>query len=289
MKGIIIKGIGGFYYIKTENGVFECKARGKFRNKGLTPVVGDSVTITLKDNKGAIEDIDERKNELIRPSVSNISQALIVFALKNPNINLELLNKFILQCELKNIKSVICFNKVDLVENYEEHEAIKMIKSAEYECIFLSAKAGKGLDIIKDKLKDNVTVFCGPSGVGKSTILNGIVGREVMETGSISDKLKRGKHTTRHSELVEVNEGLVVDTPGFSTLELIFENKEEVQDYFPDFSDYRQNCKFNGCLHYKEPGCQVKSAVEENKIDNNRYQFYVKTLEEAIKGGKNKW
>lgn len=289
MEGTIIKGIGGFYYVKTDNGICECKARGKFRNKGLTPMVGDSVIISAKDNNGAIEEIKERNNELIRPSVSNVSQAFIVFALKNPDINLELLNKFLLQCELKNIKSVVCFNKIDLVDNYEEHEAVRMVTSAGYECLFLDAKKEVGLDKLKEKLKNNVTVFCGPSGVGKSTILNGIVGREVMETGSVSDKLKRGKHTTRHSELVEVFGGFVVDTPGFSTLELDFESKEELQDYFPEFSQYKFECKFNGCLHYKEPGCEVKKAVDEGEIDLSRYQFYIKTLEEVIKGGKNKW
>ncbi|QGU95249.1 ribosome small subunit-dependent GTPase A [Clostridium bovifaecis] len=289
MEGTIIKGIGGFYYVKTDNGICECKARGKFRNKGLTPMVGDSVIISAKDGNGAIEEIKERKNELIRPPVSNISQAFIVFALKNPDINLELLNKFLVQCELKNIKSVVCFNKVDLVDNYEQHEAVKMIINAGYNCLFLNAKKEIGLDGLKEKLKDNVTVFCGPSGVGKSTILNRIVGRTVMETGSVSDKLKRGKHTTRHSELVEVHGGFVVDTPGFSTLDLNFESKEELQDYFPEFSQYKHECKFSGCLHYKEPGCEVKKAVDEGDIDLNRYQFYIKNLEEVIKGGKNKW
>ncbi|MFU0823929.1 ribosome small subunit-dependent GTPase A [Clostridium sp.] len=289
MEGTIIKGIGGFYYVKTDNGVYECKARGKFRNKGLTPMVGDSVIITVKNNNGAIEEIKERKNELIRPAVANISQAFIVFALKNPDINLELLNKFLLQCEVKNIKSVVCFNKIDLTNNYKEHEAVKMINSAGYEYIFLNAKNKTGLDKLKEKLKDNVTVFCGPSGVGKSTILNGIMGREIMETGNISDKLKRGKHTTRHSELVEAYGGFVVDTPGFSTLELEFDNKEEIQEYFPEFSSYKQGCKFNRCLHYKEPQCEVKNAVDEGKINLSRYTFYLKTLEEVTKGGRNKW
>lgn len=290
MEGTIIKGIGGFYYVKANGVIYECKARGKFRNKGLTPIVGDTVVITPnEDNYATIEEIKMRKNELIRPLVSNISQAFIVFALKNPEINLELLNKFILQCEYKNIKSIICFNKTDLVENYEEHEAVEMIRNAGYECIFLNTKAGNGLDLINGKLKDNVTVFCGPSGVGKSTILNRIVGRNIMETGNISDKLKRGKHTTRHSELVEVNGGFVVDTPGFSTLELNLEEKVELQEHFPEFHGYKDHCKFNGCLHYKEPACEVKNAVEEGKIHIKRYEFYIRTLEEIIKGEKNKW
>lgn len=289
MEGTILKGIGGFYYVKTDEGIFQCKARGKFRNKGLVPMVGDKVIISVKNNEGAIESICERKNQLIRPAIANITQSFVVFALKNPDINLELLNKFLLQCEQKDIDAIICFNKVDLVQDYMQHKAIKMVKMAGYECVFLNAKLGVGLEQIENKLKDKVSVFCGPSGVGKSTILNKIVGKELMETGDISEKLKRGKHTTRHSELVEISGGFLVDTPGFSTLELKFENKETLQNYFPEFYKYNGECKFSGCMHYKEPACSIKKAVEEGKIDLNRYEFYIKTLEEIIRGGKTKW
>lgn len=289
MEGTIIKGIGGFYYVKVEDQIIECKARGKFRNKGMSPIVGDKVMLTVDNNKGAIEKIFERKNELIRPLVSNITQAFVVFALRNPDINLDLLNKFLVQCELKNIKAIVCFNKIDLLEDYREDEAVKMIEGAGYEHVFLNAKKEVGLEIIKSKLKDNVTVFCGPSGVGKSTILNSIVGKKLMEIGEISEKLKRGKHTTRHSELVEISGGFVVDTPGFSTLNLNVEEKEELKNYFPEFWEYEDQCKFTGCMHYKEPSCAVKKAVDDNIINKNRYEFYIKTLEEIIKGGKNKW
>lgn len=289
MEGTIIKGIGGFYYVKVEDQIIECKARGKFRNKGMSPIVGDKVMLTVDNNKGAIEKIFKRKNELIRPLVSNITQAFVVFALRNPDINLDLLNKFLIQCELKNIKAIVCFNKIDLLEDYREDEAVKMIEGAGYEHVFLNAKKEVGLEIIKSKLKNNVTVFCGPSGVGKSTILNSIVGKKLMETGEISEKLKRGKHTTRHSELVEISGGFVVDTPGFSTLNLNVEEKEELKNYFPEFWEYEDQCKFTGCMHYKEPGCAVKKAVDDNIINKNRYEFYIKTLEEIIKGGKNKW
>lgn len=289
MEGTIIKGIGGFYYIKTEDCIIEAKARGKFRNKGLTPMVGDKVIITIKDNQGAIEEICNRKNELIRPAVANISQSFVVFALKNPDINLDLLNKFLLQCEIKQIKSIVCFNKIDLMDDFTDHDAVKMVESAGYEYVFLNAKTGSGLEQIRNRLKDNVTVFCGPSGVGKSTILNKIVGEELMETGSISDRLKRGKHTTRHSELVEISGGFLVDTPGFSTLDLNFDSKEEIQDYFPEFRPYKDNCKFNSCIHYKEPGCKVKDALNEGKINTKRYEFYIKTIEEINRGGKSKW
>lgn len=289
MEGTIIKGIGGFYYVKINNDIIECKARGKFRSKGLVPMVGDNVIISIKNNQGAIEDICKRKNQLIRPAVSNISQAFIVFALKNPEINLELLNKFLLQCEMKNIKSVVCFNKIDLEENFINHEAVKMVESAGYEYVFLNAKKGIGLDKIKDKFKGNVTVFCGPSGVGKSTILNKFVGTELMATGDISEKLKRGKHTTRHSELIEISGGFLVDTPGFSTIELSIDSKECLKEFFPEFFRYDSQCKFNGCMHYKEPGCSIKEALDKGEININRYNFYTKTLEEIIKGGKDKW
>ncbi|GAB6149808.1 ribosome small subunit-dependent GTPase A [Clostridium novyi] len=290
MEGIILKGIGGFYYVKTEERVYECKARGKFRNKKLTPMVGDRVIITPNDNNyGAIEEICTRDNYLIRPQVANISQAFIVFALKNPDVNLDLLNKFLIQCELKNIKSIVCFNKIDLYGDYENHEAVKMVSDAGYDYIFLKAKEETNLDELKSKLKGNINVFCGPSGVGKSTILNKLVGKEVMETGIISERLKRGKHTTRHSELVEVNNGFVVDTPGFSTLDLKFASKEELKDYFREFYEYKDQCKFNGCLHHKEPKCGVKDAVNNEEINKDRYEFYVKTLEEIIQGGRNKW
>lgn len=289
MEGTIIKGIGGFYYVKVDNNIIECKARGKFRNKGLIPMVGDKVIISTKNNQGAIEDICERKNQLIRPAVSNISQAFVVFALKNPEINLELLNKFLLQCEMKNIKAIVCFNKIDLDENFTDNEAVKMIESAGYEYVFLNAKKGIGLDEIKDKFKGNVTVFCGPSGVGKSTLLNKFVGTELMATGDISEKLKRGKHTTRHSELIEISGGFLVDTPGFSSIELSIESKESLKEFFPEFFKYDSQCKFNGCMHYKEPGCRIKEALDEGEVNISRYDFYIKTLEEIIKGGRDKW
>lgn len=289
MQGTIVKGIGGFYYIKVNERVVECKARGKFRHSELTPMVGDKVEITLKDEKGVIDKIYPRDNELIRPAVANVTQALVVFALKNPEINEDLLNKFLMNCEYNNLKVVVCFNKLDLIPEKERNEIVDMIKSAGYEIIFLKAKEGYGIQLIKEKLKDNVTVLCGPSGVGKSTILNKIAGRELMETGEISEKLRRGKHTTRHSELIDIGEGFIVDTPGFSSLDLDFLMKEEVQSCFPEFIDYIGNCRFTGCIHFKEPGCAIKQAVADGKINNKRYEFYIKTLEEVINRRNKQW
>jgi ribosome small subunit-dependent GTPase A len=282
MQGTIIKGIAGFYYIKTDEGIIECKARGKFRHNELTPMVGDIVEITVKNGKGVIDKIHKRSNQLIRPAVSNVTQALVVFAVKNPEINEDLLNKFLINCEFNNLKVVLCFNKLDLTSNDEAKEIIDMIKSTGYEILFIKAKEGYGIEQIKEKLKNNITVLCGPSGVGKSTILNKIAGRELMETGEISEKLRRGKHTTRHSELIDVGHGFVVDTPGFSSMDIDFISKDELEECFPEFKEYIGGCKFTGCLHYKEPNCAIKNAVENSEIHVKRYEFYVKTLEEIM-------
>ena len=282
MEGTIIKAISGFYYVKTDHEVIECKARGKFRYTELTPMVGDKVEISVKDNKGVVEKVFKRHSQLIRPVVANITQAFVVFSLKNPDLNLNLLNKFLLLCEFNNLKAIVCFNKMDLISAEEKKEAIDMVESAGYEVLFLKAKEGYGLQVIKEKLADNLSVFCGPSGVGKSTILNNIVGREAMLTGEISAKVGRGKHTTRHSELIDVEDGFVVDTPGFSSLDLSFIPKEKIQYCFPEFLDYINECRFTGCLHYKEPNCAIKEAVSKNIVNTKRYEFYVKTLEETF-------
>ncbi|NMM65639.1 ribosome small subunit-dependent GTPase A [Clostridium sp. P21] len=289
MEGTIVKGIAGFYYIKTDKDIVECKARGKFRHNELTPMVGDKVEIAIKNGKGVINKICPRINKLIRPSVANVTQALVVFALKSPEINEELLNKFLLNCEYNNLKVIVCFNKLDLALQEKTNEIVEMIKSAGYETMFLKAKEGYGIDLIREKLQDNVTVLCGPSGVGKSTILNAIMGKEVMATGEISERLRRGKHTTRHSELIDIGDGFLVDTPGFSSLEIELISKEELQQCFPEFDSYIGGCKFSGCSHYKEPGCAVKKAVEQKEINEKRYKFYIKALEEIIERKNKQW
>lgn len=284
MQGTIIKGIAGFYYIKTADTIIECKARGRFRYDELTPMVGDIVEITVKNNKGVIDKISKRSSELVRPSVANVTQAYVIFSLVNPDLNLDLLNKFLIICEYHNLKVTVCFNKLDLISDIEAFAAINMVKKSGYKVVFLKAKERIGLQELMDDLQGNITVFCGPSGVGKSTILNNLVGREAMETGSISEKSGRGKHTTRHSELIEVNNGFVVDTPGFSSLELDFIPKNEFQWYFPEFSEHANSCKFNTCVHHKEPDCAVKKAVLNKEICEERYDFYVRTLEQLSNG-----
>ena len=282
MEGIIIKGIGGFYYIKTDEGIIECKARGKFRYNSLKPMVGDRVTIKVENGKGVIEDIHERSSELIRPTVANVTQAFVVFAIKNPDINLDLLNRFLTLCEYNDIHAVVCLNKEDLCTEVEKENLKELINDIGYEVLFINAKEGKGFDALKERLEHNITVLCGPSGAGKSTLLNSFIDREHMETGSVSEKIGRGKHTTRHSELIDVDNGYLVDTPGFTTLDVTFIDRDSLKYCFPEFNDYNNLCKFNGCNHYKEPKCAVKEAVEEGKINKLRYDFYIKTLEEII-------
>ncbi|MDM0468191.1 ribosome small subunit-dependent GTPase A [Clostridium perfringens] len=282
MEGIIIKGIGGFYYIKTDEGIIECKARGKFRYNSLKPMVGDRVTIKVENGKGVIEDIHERSSELIRPTVANVTQAFVVFAIKNPDINLDLLNRFLTLCEYNDIHAVVCLNKEDLCTEEEKENLKVLINDIGYEVLFINAKEGKGFDALKERLEHNITVLCGPSGAGKSTLLNSFIDREHMETGSVSEKIGRGKHTTRHSELIDIDNGYLVDTPGFTTLDITFIDRDSLKYCFPEFNDYNNLCKFNGCNHYKEPKCAVKEAVEEGKINKLRYNFYIKTLEEII-------
>lgn len=290
MNGKIIKGIGGFYYIKTDEGLIECKARGKFRHKDIKPMVGDNVTIKIENGKGVIEEIHKRKSELLRPTVANVSLAFIVFAVKNPDINFDLLNKFLILCEYNSIDVVVCLNKVDLVSEDEKLEIKKKINDIGYEVLFINAKKGIGIEKLENKLKGNTTVLCGPSGAGKSTLINKLANKEHMETGKVSKKLGRGKHTTRHSELIDVGNGYIVDTPGFSTLEIKdLMDKDELKYCFPEFIEYNDKCKYRGCLHYKEPKCIVKQSVEEGKINKYRYEFYIRTLEQIIEEEKNKW
>lgn len=285
MIGTIIKGIGGFYYVKIDDKVIECKARGKFRYKELAPVVGDKVDIEVSNDKGVIEKIHERKSYLIRPTVANVTQAFVVFAAKSPDINFDLLNNFLALCEYNHVKAVICINKIDLCSKEEFRDIKNTFENIGYEVIDIKAKEGYNVDVLKEMLKDNVTVLCGPSGAGKSTLMNSLSGRTLMETGEISEKLKRGKHTTRHSELIDMEEGFLVDTPGFSNIDISFIEEDELKNCFPEFHEYEGRCKFSTCSHNKEPKCAIKDAVEAGKINSLRYKFYIRTLEE-IRGGR---
>lgn len=286
LEGIIIKGVGGLYSVKTPEGVIMSRARGVFRLEKLTPLIGDIVNIKIsdEDNMGYIIDIKERKTELLRPPVANITQAIIVMSVKNPDINTWLLDKFLLMSEYENLNTVICLNKSDLDE-IEAGRLEEIYTKAGYKVIISSVDLDIGIEEIKGCLKNNISVFAGPSGVGKSSLLNKIHKDFKLEIGDISSKNKRGKHTTRHIELLELDDkSFVLDSPGFSSLNLDFiEDETQVREYFKEIRKYSKDCKFLSCLHNKEPGCAVKEAVENNDIDKSRYDNYLLLLEEVSK------
>lgn len=279
MTGKIIKGIAGFYYVLCEDGVlYECKARGVFRKDQKKPLVGDNVDIDIINKQealGNIETILPRKNELIRPAVSNVDGALVVFSMTSPQPNLNLLDRFLIMMEQQGLTPILCFNKEDLVSNAEQEEIKRVYEKSGYQVCFTSAKSGEGLDMLKEGIKGKTYTIAGPSGVGKSTLINGLLDQSVMETGEISAKTERGKHTTRHSELLRVDENtFIMDTPGFTSLQVFDLQAEELKEYYPEFREYEGQCKYLGCTHTHEPACIVKQAVEDDIISKVRYQNY---------------
>ena len=290
MQGKIIKGIAGFYYIYTENDeIYECKAKGIFRKDKQKPLVGDNVEIEVLDEQekeGSVTAILPRKNSLIRPAVANVDQAFVIFAMENPKPNFMLLDRFLIMMEKENVPAVICFNKKDLAKQEELELLYETYKSCGYDVIFSSTFNGEGLDEIREILKGKTTVVAGPSGVGKSSITNALQENVQMETGEISKKLKRGKHTTRHSQVIPVgHDTYLMDTPGFSTLYIPGFEKEDLQNFYPEFKEYEPYCRFKGCSHISEPDCGVKEALAEGKISPLRYENY-KLLYEELKDVK---
>lgn len=280
MTGKIIKGIAGSYYVHVvHSGTYECKAKGIFRYKNIKPLVGDNVEIEVLDEDlktGNIIDILDRDNELIRPAVANIDQALVVFALKSPVPNLNLLDRFLVMMETQNVESIICFNKLDLV-NESEIELLKSTyEQAGYKVLFVSASTGIGIDKVRNIIAGKTTAFAGPSGVGKSSMLNAIMPKANSKTGDISMKIQRGKHTTRHTEIFNVEDDTyLMDTPGFSSMYVCECEKEELRQYFPEIYEYEGECRYNGCVHINEPECMVKNMVSDGKIGKSRYENYI--------------
>ncbi len=292
IEGRIIKGIGGFYYIETEKGLYECRARGIFRKNKITPLVGDFVKISVVDEdnkKGVVEEIQERKTELVRPPIANVNKALIVFAVKNPTPHLSLLDRFIVLAERENLEIVIILTKIDLDDDNTFEKIKNIYEPCGYKVIGVSNLENKNIDKVKEELKDNTVVFAGPSGVGKSSLLNQIDSNFQLKTGDVSDKIKRGKHTTRHAELFELKfGGMVADTPGFSSLTLDDIEDIDLKDYFIEFEDH-DDCKFGSrCIHQNEPNCAVKEAVENGEIPKERYESYIQLLNE-IRQGKRRY
>ena len=287
MQGKIIKGIAGFYYVHTENGsVYECKAKGVFRKDKQKPLVGDNVQLDILDEEkklGNIAAILPRKNDLIRPAVANVDQALIIFAVTKPEPNFNLLDRFLILMEQKELPCIICFNKQDLFSEEEKQELSEIYKNAGHTVLFASALYEQGIEEIKEMLEGKTTTVAGPSGVGKSSIINRLQPDIRMETGEISEKIERGKHTTRHSEIIPVNDNTyLVDTPGFSSLLLFDMEKEDLAQFYYEFSEYEPQCKFIGCTHTHEPVCGVKEALEKGLISPIRYKNYNLLYEELL-------
>lgn len=280
MTGKIIKGIAGFYYVHDgKSKIYECKAKGVFRSRKIKPLVGDNVEITVLDERagiGNIEEILKRKNSLIRPAVSNVDQAVIVFSITDPTPNFNLLDRFLVMMEHQDLPVIICFNKTDLSDQAEMNRLKGIYEAAGYPVEFMSTYDESGIQALRDLIAGKTTVLAGPSGVGKSSITNLLQPNAEMETGVISEKIRRGKHTTRHSELFFVEKDTyLMDTPGFSSMYIEELKENELKEFFPEFYKYEQDCKFLGCVHVGEKVCGVKQAVEEGLISKSRYENYL--------------
>jgi len=283
MTGKIIRGIAGFYYVHVvESGIYECKAKGIFRKDNTKPLVGDEVNIEIlctKDMEGNINEILPRKNALMRPAVANVDQAIVLFAVKNPKPHLNLLDRFLVTMEVFEIPTIICFNKIDLDDGKEVERLQKIYEKTDYIVFFTSVKEMKNIELVKEAVQGKTTVLAGPSGAGKSSLINVLQAGIQMEVGALSQKIARGKHTTRHSELIPLGEdGYLLDTPGFSSLFIEDLKKDELKNYFPEFEEASKQCYFSSCIHLKEPQCGVKDAVAEGRISQSRYDNYVTLL-----------
>ena len=280
-----MKGIAGFYYVDVEeSGIYECKAKGIFRKEGQKPLVGDLVEIEILDEAektGNMTRILPRKNELIRPAVSNIDLALLIFEAVSPKPNFNLLDRFLIMMEYQKVPVTICFNKCDLLTGEELHAFSDVYEQCGYPVVYTSAREQRGIDVLLERLEGKVTSVAGPSGVGKSSLINCLQPERQMETGAISRKIERGRHTTRHSEIIPIKEQTyIMDTPGFSTLDIPGLEKEDLWWYYPEFEEYEPNCRFKGCSHIGEPDCGVKEAVEAGKISRLRYENYRQLYQE---------
>ena len=286
MRGKIIRGIAGFYYVHaegdgtdgTEAGVYECKAKGIFRKDNRRPLVGDDVELEVLEREkcqGSIVGLLPRHRELIRPAVANVSQALVIFSIVKPRPNFNLLDRFLIMMGQQDVPCVICFNKKDIDGDNEGEDYRRIYEGCGYRVINVSAAEKLGIDGLREMLSGKTTVVAGPSGVGKSSLVNCLQSEVVMETGQISARIERGKHTTRHTELLAIGKGTyILDTPGFSSLGLFNLEKEELARYYPEFAAFEGYCKFGGCAHINEPVCGVKDAVAEGKISRLRYDNY---------------
>jgi len=292
MRGKIIRGIAGFYYVHVfeenagdaEAGIYECKAKGVFRKDNRKPLVGDDVEMDVLDKEqhlGNIRELLPRHSELIRPAVANIDQAMVIFALASPRPNFNLLDRFLIMMQQQKIPCIICFNKQDLDQDGDGQRYREIYEACGFQTVTVSAGERKGIPELKELLRGKTTTVAGPSGVGKSSIVNCLQSGITMETGQISRKIERGKHTTRHTELIAAGtDTYILDTPGFSSLGLFGLEKEQLGKYFPEFAEYEKRCRFGGCAHINEPACGIKDAVAEGRISKMRYDNYCLLYEE---------
>lgn len=285
MRGKIVKGIAGFYYIWCEDeNLYECRAKGSFRKEGIKPLVGDDVSVQVLDWEkkfGNLEEILPRRNELLRPAVANVDQAMIVFAMANPVPNLNLLDRFLVMMEWQGVETVICFSKQDIVSGEEESAFRQIYEKCSNRVLTISNTENMGIEEVRECLCGKTTVLAGPSGVGKSSLLNRLYPEAGSETGSVSEKIGRGRHTTRHSQLYSLGKGtFLFDTPGFSSLKPPAVDKQELRQYFTEFLPYEGQCRYAGCSHIHEPGCALQEALSMGEIGRSRYENYVQIYEE---------
>ncbi|WP_134700317.1 ribosome small subunit-dependent GTPase A [Ammoniphilus sp. YIM 78166] len=287
-EGRIIKALSGFYYVLDGDTIWQCRARGLFKKKGITPLVGDWVTYDQENNQeGYVQTIDDRSTELVRPPIANVDQAILVFSLAQPAMSHLLLDKFLVHTESAGIQSIICLSKADLLDDGID-QVEQLYRGIGYEVLVTSKESPQGIKELREMLKGRISVLAGQSGVGKSTLLNALLPGVNLQTGEVSERLRRGKHTTRHVELIPVDGGFVADTPGFSQLDFFEITPEELSHYFIEMRPFIPECKFRGCTHLSEPQCAVRSALEEGKIPASRYESYKQFIEE-IKDKKRRY
>lgn len=293
MRGKIVKGIAGFYYVWcVDEKLYECKAKGSFRKAGLKPLVGDDVDVQVLDEEnrlGNMEKILPRKNELIRPAVANVDQAMIVFAMADPMPNLNLLDRFLVMMEWQNVETVVCFSKQDIVSTEEDQKFRQIYEKCGNQVLTISNTENVGIEKVKECLRGKTTVLAGPSGVGKSSLLNCLNPQAQSATGAVSEKIGRGRHTTRHSEIYSLgDQTFLFDTPGFSSLKPPEVDKQELRQYFTEFLPYEGQCRYMGCSHIHEPDCVVKQALAHDEISRSRYENYVQIYNELAESERRK-
>ena len=290
LKGKIIRGVGGVYYVHIDGrGLYACRARGIFRKLGIKPLPGDDVLMDITDKKdmeGSITQILPRKNTIIRPAAVNVDQAMIIFAFTKPEANLNLLDRFLILMGQQDVDVIICFNKTDLAGKEAVDRIRKIYEGSGCKLLFVSVRNEEGLEEVRKQLHGKTTLMAGPSGVGKSSITNALYPEACMQTGGLSEKTSRGRHTTRHTELFAIGDNTyIMDTPGFSSMYVFDMEKEELKYYYPEYDKYMNSCRFSGCNHMDEPGCAVKDAVEGGQISKTRYDNYRQIYEEIADKG----